>query len=38
MKELNHRVTIQENVLEGEARDLLSRFFSSMRENKGKES
>ena len=34
MKELNHRVTIRENVLEGEVRDLLSHFFISMREKK----
>ena len=34
MKELNHRGVIRENVLEGEARDLLSHFFSSMREKK----
>ena len=34
MKELNHRVAIRENVLEGEARELLSHFFSSMRVKK----
>ena len=36
MKELNHRVMIQEKVLEGEARDLLSLFFTSLRESKEK--
>ena len=36
MKELNHRVMIQEKVLEGETRDLLSLFFTSLRESKEK--
>ena len=34
MKELNHRVAIRENVLEGEARDLLPVFYLHEREKR----